>query len=44
MKESDDEKIAPGEAVPRNGAKRNEEYKRNTGRVMKKVPPMRFKK
>ena len=31
---SDDEKIAPAEAVPRSGAKRNEEYKRKTGRVM----------
>jgi hypothetical protein len=30
-----DEKIAPAEAVPRSEAKRNEEYKRKTGRVMK---------
>ena len=37
-------KIAPGVAVPRNVAKRNEEYKRNTGRLLKKAMPMRFKK
>ena len=29
--------IAPAEAVPRSEVKRNEEYKRKTGRVMKGV-------
>ena len=41
---SDDEKIAPAEAVPRSGAKRNEEYKRKTGRAMMRGGLLGFEK
>ena len=36
--------IAPAEAVPRSEAKRNEEYKRKTGRVMMRGGLLGFEK